>query len=953
MKAEDENGVKKKTTMTTSVSEKCDENEEEQEPVHTIMDSKEQGHSKGPTPDGMGSKSRDQAVHTKADSTEQGHSKGSTPDGKGSQSRDQAVHTKTDSSGQEHSKGFTPDSKGSQSRDQAVHTKTDSTEQGHSKESTQDDKGSQTRDQAKEDTSTQQVKDTIKERSLTMNNVKCLEKESKSSLKCDKKIESTQSGTKAPITQGNRKKLINGGSHVTAEKNSKSESGRNHSNSQKEKTCDPNTQKMCKPCSDSDIDSIQSLKSKIDSAKASGKSINALLYEIDKDSEPTDNKEENKVSSIEYTQVSFSVQGDELSLKLEELTVSDGRVNNKQVSENDLKTEVISDPGEDTSYLATKGPMSHPKHTQVYEPYPRPNQTYQQIPQLVPNEGDFFEAEFQVDKFYDEDDLLKALNEIAPETNLNTSPEHFPEPVELLPCEETMPLPNPCPMGVNNPHYLIPVQGVTSPQNSRSTIQTSHQSVEFGFMPCPDPQQRSTSADTIKQTPSMSVSYEPRPNSYPSMHIKESLEDLFNDASDIIVNDLRQSNQQKSAQKTNANYPAQLSGENPMHHVKLNQPAHPFSNLPVSRSQPSQNQGMVQQDALRNQNPTRVIAAKPQNVLQSPAKAFQPKRQSPSQRASNGNLPHILQEIADKKMPVSKTSPPVQTSVMGNNYSGAQIQFQQSSQMETQFISHHSPGVHPTQPQIHPSHPQIHPAQPQLHPAQPQAHRNRQQAHPQIHPAQPQVCDYQNPVLVPRQTLKASPGGECMNGIRPRTTNSNHRGANPQHMIELTKSNPNPRPQMVRPNNNQSCTVVQGKDYSTSQNMGNSSLPHSYSPYPSAFPTMASQQMAPCVTSQPMSNGQGMTQQPVSLGTNPFIQHFPNGQNMQSHPYPFQDGLHMPMSENLNNSAQCIQGMPPQNGQCMQQPVQVIIYHSSPIDNSKPRFRKILPKPPASAESGK
>ncbi|XP_061189080.1 uncharacterized protein LOC133197194 [Saccostrea echinata] len=845
MKTEDENDVKKKT-----ISEKCDENKEEQDSVHTIT--------------------------VVTDSEEQGHSKGSTTDGKGS---------------------------------------------------TTDGKGSQSRDQAKEDTSMLQDKGTIQERSPTIKTVKSLEKESKCSLKCDEKIKSTKAGTKTPITQGNKKKLINGSSQVTAEKSGKSESGRTRSNSYKEKTCDQNTQKMCKPCSDSDIESIQSLRSKIDSAKASGKSINALLYEMDQSSEPRDKNEENKDSDIEYTQVSFSLQGDELSLKLKELTVSDDRVNKRLVSENDLQTkkEVSSDTSEDVKYQ-TKGPMSHPKHTQVYQPYPRPNQINQQMPQLVPNEGDFFEAEIQLDKFYDEEDLLKALNEIAPETHPHTSPEHYSERVELLPCEESfsesMPLPNPCPTGVNNQFYLDPVQGVTSPQYSIPQVQPSRLPVDLGYMPCPDPQQRSTSADTIKQTPSVSISYEPRPNSYPSIH-KESLEDLFKDASDIIVNDLRQSNQQKSAQKTNANHPAKFSSENPMHQVRFNQqvPANPFSNLPVTRSQPSPNQGTVRQGTLGNQNLTQVIAAKPPQVLPNPAEKSPLTRQNPSQRPSNGNLPHILQEITDNKikmkMPGSRAS--VQTSVIGNNnYPAVQIQFQQSSQMATQFINHHPTGVHPAQPQVH--------------------------------PAQPQVCDSQNPILVPRQTLTAPTGGECMNGIRPHNMNSNHRGANPQQMIELTKSNSNPPPQMGRPNNNQSRTV-HGKNSSTSKNMGNASLPHGHIPYPSAFPTMANPQMASCVTSQPMCNGQGMIQQPVTLGPNPaapFI-HFPNGQSIQSHPYPFQDGLHMPMSENSKNSAQ----YSPQNGQCMPQPVQVFICPSLPVDNSKPRFRKILPKPPASVEGGK
>lgn len=442
-----------------------------------------------------------------------------------------------------------------------------------------------------------------------------------------------------------------------------------HDQKSKSDSTRANGHKMCKPCSDTDMKSIQDLKSKIDSARARGKSINALLYSMDNDD---NNNGEEKIqesddvkNSYNQQEVSFSLEADELSGQLEKLTVENTEKQNK------ASAPIESD--EDSSLLS-KGPMTgYQKHTNLYQPFNIQDRLHQPPPQQVPGYGEIgdLDVAVSVEKFYDEDSLLKALDGIVPES----SPEHYPS--EPLPNEnftEVLPLPPACPSGVNNQYYLHPTHEMSLPR----TKNTGMSSLPGNFMhtPCTNPQQRSTSADAIKKTEFVSLPSEPRPNSYPSTH-NETIEDLFEYASDIIDKDLRKANQNNSDQRLKMANPESVLG---LQHTRPNppNPSYPASSLPVPRSHPPSNHGFGEFNTQGNQNFTKVIAARPSKISDQPSQ-FHPKPrvvQAPLtktfQEGSNGNLPNILCEITDNPLetniPVCKPSPFPQNMNITNNF---------------------------------------------------------------------------------------------------------------------------------------------------------------------------------------------------------------------------------------------------------------------------------------------
>lgn len=785
--------------------------------------------------------------------------------------------------------------------------------------------------QRKDEDSTRKPQNKAKEnqtKSLPVKSVKSCATVSTQSLKCEEQVKDF-SQIENGISQENKQIMENGHSRELVQRVGKSENGYIlDKNSTTAKKSNQNTQpKICKP--DSEKKAIQDLKSKIDSARANGKSINALLYDMNQDSGTSeDNTEDSDNVTSEQTlpDVSFDFQGDELSSKLKELKVSDESLNKKLVGAStdesgneklvSTSTPEKTDDSENCDYLH-KGPMiGYAKHAHHYQPYPRPNPIYQPMPQQVPNGTEICEIESDVHQFYDEEGLLKALNEIVPETNLPSSPEQHFELADLHPTERSYSeiLPNTCFNGVNNQFYLNPIQSTSPPQQAmppvQPSIQPSNLPGDLSYLPCPIPQQRSTSADTIKQTPAVPAHNEPRPNSYPSTH--ENIDALFKDASDIIFNDLHQSIQQRSTQKTKTNSEATFPGVNPMQkaHPSQQVPANPVSVMSATRSQPLASHGVRTQDTSKNQTFTQVVTAKAPQIHPKSVMASPPKRMPPTQRPNNGNLPHILQDVTDNRNenenPVQTTSPASQKSSMGNNHlTNAHIQQMAHFPMQTQIM-----GVSTGVPQT-----------------------------------QQKAFVNQNLTLVPRQTSPQAPGGLNVNSARLQSGNSHQRGLNQPQMIELPCSNSHQLSQ--RPENYFSTTI-----HASQSHINTSIVSH-----PSNFPFMASLQMANCVPKSQTNCSQGLMQplmQAPNSQSTPMYR-IQKGQCAPSNPIPVQNGGGLPMSGSLvppfMNSMQCGQTTP--NGQCVSQPVQVIVCPTLADDKPKPRFRKILPKPNPPVEGGK
>lgn len=603
-----------------------------------------------------------------------------------------------------------------------------------------------------------------------------------------------------------------------------------------------NGHKLCKPCSETDMKSIQELKNKIDSARASGKSINALLYSMDNDN---NNNEEEKIEQSDdvkngYNQqeVSFSLEADELSGKLEKLTVD----------HTEGKTTASAPTDEDSSFLK-KGPMiGYPKHTNLYHPFNRQDRPHQLPPQQVPGYGEIGEEEVSVEKFYDEDSLLKALEGIVSES----SPEHCPpEPLPNENFTEILPLPPACPSGVNNQFYLQPTHEMPllRTQNSMSSLPGN-----FMLTPCTNPQQRSTSADAIKKTQFVSAPCEPRPNSYPSTH-NETIEDLFEYASDIIDKDLRKANQHNPDQRLKMANPESVPALHQQTRPNPPNPSYTASRFPVPRSHPSSNHCLGEFNTQGNQNFTRVMAARPSKISDQPSK-FHPKprevqaplTKSPFQEGSNGNLPNILCEITDNpletKNPVSRPSPLSQNMNINNNLMALST--------SNGFPDSHFPVA---------------------------AHIiNAPTGGPQIQQNMPFP---QNPTLIHR------PPQVSDSSLRPKTGHSNIPVSG--QMIELGRSNNSPPFQVIKTTMHPPTSVAQGRMKSAPHNMAN---------------------MTPFI--------HGLPQEPT------------NGQMI-----PNSTG-HQPMC-NLQ-----------------QGPLKVIICQPTANNNpTKPRYRKILPKPTPPVEGGK
>ena len=424
-----------------------------------------------------------------------------------------------------------------------------------------------------------------------------------------------------------------------------------------------NGSKISQPCPDSDMKSRQEFRNKIHSARANGKSINAWLYEMDNGINNKDKGASNEDSAT-----------DQLSLKLKDLSVAD----KTSLTETKPNATEAADLTEDTNFQS-KGPMiGYPKHPNHYQPYQRPTY-FQTPPQQVPDFRAVEDLDFQ---FYDEDSLLKALDSIAPETSPHTSPEHCP--AERLACEncstDDLTLPNPHSSGMNNQFYINPTQLIGDPPKQQvPTLQhlsggpnyppkqqvptLQHLSGGPNYDYCANTQQRSTSADTVMNKQSLPVSNDPRPNSYPSTQ-SESIDDLFNIASDIIDNDLRKTNQPILPTP-------QHQGSNPQYSP------HTVTNAPVPRCHPSLGCGFKENDIQGTQNITRVMAARPPQ-LPGPHSQIPPtnrevtvKKREPHKTA--GNLPNILFDVPDntiqRKTQASKTSAsPQNTKVINGNF---------------------------------------------------------------------------------------------------------------------------------------------------------------------------------------------------------------------------------------------------------------------------------------------
>lgn len=554
--------------------------------------------------------------------------------------------------------------------------------------------------------------------------------------------------------------------------------------------------KMCKPCSETDMKSIQELKNKMDSARASGKSINALLYSMDNDD---NNNEEEKIQASDevkngYNQqgVSFSLEADELSGKLGKLTVDH--------TEEKTTASAPTDSNEDSNFLR-KGPMTaYQKHTNLYHPFNRQDRIHQPPPQQVPGNLEIGEEDVSVDKFYDEDSLLKALEGIAPES----SPEHYP--TQPLPNEnftEILPLPPACPSGVNNQFlYLQPTHQMSSPR-TQNTGSMSSLPENFMLTPCTNPQQRSTSADAIKKTEFVSVPCEPRPNSYPSTH-NEIIEDLFKDASDIIDKDLRKANQHNPDQRLKMANPENVPALQQQTRRNPPNPSYTASSFQVPRTHPSSNHCLGEFNTQGNQNFTRVMAARPSKISDQPSQ-FHPKprevqaplTKSSFQEGSNGNLPNILCEITDNpletKNPVSKPSPFSQNMNTNNNL----MALSTSNGFPVSHIINAPTGG------------------------------------PQIQ---------QNMPFPQNQTLIHRPNQVSDSSLRPKTGHSK--------MIELGRSNNSPPFQVIKTTMHPSSDVAQGRMKSASHNMTNTTT------FLHGFPQqLTNGQMMPNSTGhQPMCN---------------------------------------------------------------------------------------------------